>query len=159
MLSRYRPWPLVLASASGLLNKVKQAQPGSSSSNLGSGLPNSDIASGLKEALSKGTTSLGVTQKYKEFSGGSPIDLDNYVTGKTLDGLFTMIGEEEQSIRHNPAAHQRSAEESVRRDCGGSLPFPSFRPMPERWECMHGLVFTLRKPQSVGGRYLIVRFA
>ena len=25
-------------------------------------------------------------------------------TGKTLDGLFTMIGEEEQSIRHNPAA-------------------------------------------------------
>lgn len=234
--------PVMAAGAgqlSGLLNKVKQAQPGSSSSNLGSGLPNSDIASGLKDALAKGTTnainslgrnggfwnnpkvriplpgkleqvgnlarkmgqgarvdafelslnraaeqavpqvadifgdairkmtvsdarsiltggdhaatdffrrvagdaltarihpivakataSVGVTEKYKEFtagsgggglgsalgalggghkssSGGSPIDLDNYVTGKTLDGLFTMIGEEEQSIRHNPAA-------------------------------------------------------
>jgi hypothetical protein len=51
--------PVMAAGAgplSGLLNKVKQAQPGSSSSNLGSGLPNSDIASGLKEALGKGTT-------------------------------------------------------------------------------------------------------
>jgi len=65
---------------------------------------------------------------HKSSSGGSPIDLDNYVTGKTLDGLFTMIGEEEQSIRHNPPAQQRSAEESVRRLIAGSLPFPSFRP-------------------------------
>ncbi|WP_449427597.1 DUF4197 domain-containing protein [Rhodanobacter umsongensis] len=225
----------------GLLDKVKQSSPTSSSSQLSSGLPNSDIASGLKEALAKGTTnainslgrnggfwnnpkvriplpgkleqagnlarkmgqgarvdafelslnraaeqavpqvadifgdairkmtvsdargiltggdhaatdffrrvagdaltarihpivakataSVGVTEKYKEFTagsgggglggalgslgslgghksgnGGSPIDLDNYVTGKTIDGLFTMIGEEEQSIRHNPAA-------------------------------------------------------
>lgn len=224
-----------------LLNKVKQSSPTSNSSQLGSGLPNSDIASGLKQALAKGTTnainslgrndgfwknakvriplpgkleqagnlarklgqgakvdafelslnraaekavpqvadifgdairkmtlsdargiltggdhaatdffrrvagdaltarihpivaqataSVGVTEKYKEFTAGSggglggalgslgslggghksggsgsPIDLDNYVTGKTLDGLFTMIGEEEQSIRHNPAA-------------------------------------------------------
>ena len=228
-----------------LLNKVKQSVPASHSSQLGSGLPNSDIASGLKEALAKGTTnainslgrndgfwknpkvriplpgkleqagnlarkmgqgarvdafelslnraaeqavpqvadifgdairkmtlddargiltggdhaatdffrrvaggaltarihpivakataSVGCTEKYKEFTagsgggalggalgslgslsslggghksgnGGSPLDLDNYVTGKTLDGLFTMIGEEEQSIRRNPAA-------------------------------------------------------
>ena len=77
--------------------------------------------------VAKATASVGCTEKYKEFTagsgggglgnalgalggghksnnGGSPIDLDNYVTGKTLDGLFTMIGEEEQSIRHNPAA-------------------------------------------------------
>ena len=27
-----------------------------------------------------------------------------YVTGKTLDGLYLMIGEEEQKIRQNPAA-------------------------------------------------------
>ncbi|OOG47872.1 DUF4197 domain-containing protein [Rhodanobacter sp. C01] len=79
--------------------------------------------------VANATASVGVTEKYKEFtagsgggiggalgslgslggghksgSGGSPIDLDNYVTGKTIDGLFTMIGEEEQSIRHNPAA-------------------------------------------------------
>ena len=32
------------------------------------------------------------------------LDLDDYVTDKTLDGLFTVIGEQEQSIRQNPAA-------------------------------------------------------
>ena len=32
------------------------------------------------------------------------MDLDNYVTAKTLDGLFTEIGDQEQSIRHNPGA-------------------------------------------------------
>lgn len=34
------------------------------------------------------------------------LDHDNlagYVTGKTLDGLFFMIGEEERKIRQNPA--------------------------------------------------------
>lgn len=38
-----------------LLNKVKTSQQGSSC-NLDSGLPTSDIASGIKEALAKGTT-------------------------------------------------------------------------------------------------------
>ena len=28
--------------------------------------------------------------------------LAQYVTGKTLDGLFTMIGEEEKKIRQDP---------------------------------------------------------
>ncbi len=31
-------------------------------------------------------------------------DLDNYVVGKTLDGLFYMLGQEEKKIRTNPAA-------------------------------------------------------
>ena len=227
-----------------LLNKARQAAHGSSSSNLGSNLPTSDIASGIKEALAKGTTSaidslgreggfsnnpgvriplpgkleqagklarklgqgaqvdafqlslnraaekavpqvadifgnairsmtvddargilaggdhaatdffrrvagdaltariqpivasatssVGVTQKYKAFTsstgggsgvlgslggalgkfgggkpgagGSSPLYLDNYVTAKTIDGLFAMIGQQEQSIRQNPAA-------------------------------------------------------
>jgi hypothetical protein len=34
----------------------------------------------------------------------NPLDLDNYVTNKALDGLFTMIAEEEQRLRENPAA-------------------------------------------------------
>lgn len=76
------------------------------------------------------TDSVGVTQKYKAFvstsgnnsalgglggvlskfgggksaSGGSPMDLDNYVTQKTLDGLFDVVAQQEQSIRQNPAA-------------------------------------------------------
>ncbi|RCS29154.1 DUF4197 domain-containing protein [Rhodanobacter denitrificans] len=78
--------------------------------------------------VAKATDSVGVTQKYKAFTsgsggalggalgslgalgggksnkGGSPLNLDDYVTAKTLDGLFTTIGEQEQSIRHNPGA-------------------------------------------------------
>jgi hypothetical protein len=76
--------------------------------------------------VAKATDSVGVTQKYKALTsgsssgalggllgalgegkstqGGSPLDLDDYVTAKTLDGLFTEIGAQEQSIRSNPAA-------------------------------------------------------
>src|SRR3546814_4610036 len=68
--------------------------------------------------VAKATDSVGVTQKYKSFTsgsaggelggllgalgggksdkGGSPLDLDDYVTSKTLDGLFTEIGAQEQ---------------------------------------------------------------
>ena len=31
-------------------------------------------------------------------------DLDNYVVGKALDGLFHVVGDEEKKIRTNPAA-------------------------------------------------------
>jgi hypothetical protein len=31
-------------------------------------------------------------------------DLDNYVVGKTLDGLFYMLGQQEKQIRKDPAA-------------------------------------------------------
>lgn len=32
------------------------------------------------------------------------LELDGYVTGKALDGLFTMVAEEEKRIRENPVA-------------------------------------------------------
>ena len=32
------------------------------------------------------------------------LDLDDYVTNKSLDGLFRMVGEEEKKIRTNPVA-------------------------------------------------------
>jgi hypothetical protein len=35
---------------------------------------------------------------------GQKVDIDNYVVHKSLDGLFYMIGQEEQKIRTNPAA-------------------------------------------------------
>jgi len=79
--------------------------------------------------VAKATDSVGATQKYKEFTsgsrggglgnalgslgslaggksskGGSALNLDDYVTAKTIDGLFTEIGDQEQSIRTNPAA-------------------------------------------------------
>jgi hypothetical protein len=36
--------------------------------------------------------------------GRQSLDLDDYVTSKSLDGLFRMVGEEEKKIRTNPAA-------------------------------------------------------
>jgi hypothetical protein len=67
------------------------------------------------------TNKAGVTAKYKQLTaaasgnnvlgsfGGSlfnpeSMDLDAYVTGKALDGLFTMVAAEEKRIRENPAA-------------------------------------------------------
>src|SRR6478672_20544 len=55
---------------------------------------------------------VGVVGQYDRFiqtaPGGSTLanefDLDKYVVGKTLDGLFYMLGEEEKKIRKNPAA-------------------------------------------------------
>jgi hypothetical protein len=55
---------------------------------------------------------VGVVEQYdrliKEAPGGSVLanefDLDKYIVGKTLDGLFYMLGQEEQKIRKNPTA-------------------------------------------------------
>jgi hypothetical protein len=55
---------------------------------------------------------VGLIQQYDRFlqsaPGGSALanefDLDKYVIGKTLDGLFYMLGEEEKKIRKDPAA-------------------------------------------------------
>ncbi len=56
---------------------------------------------------------VGVTRQYKELVGRfeaipfmkmDAFDLDGYVVGKALDGLFHMVGEEEVKIRTNPAA-------------------------------------------------------
>ena len=32
------------------------------------------------------------------------MDINGYVLGKSVDGMFTMMGEEEKKIRTNPAA-------------------------------------------------------
>lgn len=56
---------------------------------------------------------VGVTRQYKEltgrvqalpFGGAESFDLDGYVVGKALDGLFVVVGQEEKKIRTNPAA-------------------------------------------------------
>lgn len=56
---------------------------------------------------------VGVTEKYQELDGkmasvpmvGSMrFDLDQYVNDKALDGLFSMLAEEEKKIRQDPAA-------------------------------------------------------
>ncbi len=55
----------------------------------------------------------GVVTQYNQLMGSVPslpfgrsasVDITGYVVGKTLDGLFYMIGQEEKKIRTNPAA-------------------------------------------------------
>lgn len=62
--------------------------------------------------VNEATEKVGLTQKYNAFAGkaasfgllkAEEANLAQYVTGKTLDGLYTMIGEEERRIRQNPA--------------------------------------------------------
>ena len=69
------------------------------------------------------TAKAGVTSMYKKMYGklgfaGKYINLedynvDNYVTNKTMKGLFTMIAKEEKKIRDNPAARTTDILKSV----------------------------------------------
>ncbi len=47
---------------------------------------------------------LGMQKSDEEKPVYSARDLDGYITGKSLDGLFTVLAEEEKKIRENPAA-------------------------------------------------------
>lgn len=70
----------------------------------------------FKPVVVKNMEQVGAARAYKEMLGryealplasltGKPaMDLDSYVTNKSLDGLFKMVGEEEKKIRSNPAA-------------------------------------------------------
>ena len=68
----------------------------------------------LRPIVESATSQAGVTSAYKNaLDRAGPasalldtdsLDLDQYVTGKTLDGLFLMIAAEEKRIRENPVA-------------------------------------------------------
>jgi len=68
----------------------------------------------MRPIVSEATADTGVTAAYKKMlssTGGltnllssDVTDLDGYVTGKALDGLFLMVAEEERRIRENPLA-------------------------------------------------------
>jgi len=82
------------------------------------------LAQRIEPIVSKATDSVGVTRKYKALTSSASadgvvsamlsrlgsqgdsgsLDLDKYVTDKTIDGLFTEIGNQEKAIRTNPAA-------------------------------------------------------
>ncbi|GAB4250215.1 MULTISPECIES: DUF4197 domain-containing protein [Deferrisoma] len=72
-----------------------------------------DLYARFLPVVKKASEEVGVTRAYKGFAGrpeiasyvaGSDLDLDHYVTDKALDGLFTLVAEEEQKIRTNPVA-------------------------------------------------------
>lgn len=71
------------------------------------------LSEAFKPIISSSMNDVGATRKYKEmmgeytalpFTSAESVDLDQYVTNKSLDGLFYMVGEEEKKIRTDPAA-------------------------------------------------------
>lgn len=63
--------------------------------------------------VAQATSQVGLAQQYNAFAGRAAgfglvkredATIEQYVTGKTLDGLFLVIGEQEQQLRQNPAA-------------------------------------------------------
>ena len=61
--------------------------------------------------VTQATEKVGLANKYNEFAGKAAgfglvskedANIQQYVTGRTLDGLYRMIGEEEQKIRQDP---------------------------------------------------------
>jgi hypothetical protein len=67
----------------------------------------------FKPVVSNKVNEVGATRAYKDMLGQyqnvplaskQSLDLDDYVTRKSLDGLFYMVGQEEKAIRTNPAA-------------------------------------------------------
>lgn len=61
--------------------------------------------------VNQATEKVGLANKYNEFAGKAAgfglvrkedANIQQYVTGKTLDGLYLVIGEEERKIRQNP---------------------------------------------------------
>ncbi|NTW58918.1 MAG: DUF4197 domain-containing protein [Nitrospirae bacterium] len=67
----------------------------------------------FKPTVSKAVMDGGVTKAYQQLVDKAKksrlikdesLDLDHHVTSKALDGLFTMLGQEEKKIRKDPAA-------------------------------------------------------
>lgn len=67
----------------------------------------------FKPVVAKSMGEVGVTKSYQDMMGKyellplvdkQSLDLNHYVTSKSLDGLFTMLGEEEKKIRTNPVS-------------------------------------------------------
>jgi hypothetical protein len=67
----------------------------------------------FKPVVSRKVDEVGTTKAYNDMMGRyesvpmvgkQSLDLDDYVTRKSLDGLFHMVGEEEKKIRKDPAA-------------------------------------------------------
>jgi hypothetical protein len=71
------------------------------------------LTAAFKPIVSRSMEEVGVTRQYKELVGRAQaipfvrtedLDLDRYVVGKALDGLFLVVGDEERKIRKDPSA-------------------------------------------------------
>ena len=75
-----------------------------------------DLTMAFSPIVHRSLQRVGVVEQYNRVLASAPggsaltgqIDLNKYVVGKTLDGLFLMLGEEEKKIRQDPAAQTTS---------------------------------------------------
>jgi hypothetical protein len=80
-----------------------------------------DLTTAFTPIVHQHLSTLGVVRQYNAVVNGAPggatlaanFDLDKYVVSKTLDGLFLMLGREEQKIRQNPAARTTALLQAV----------------------------------------------
>jgi uncharacterized protein DUF4197 len=75
------------------------------------------LTAAFQPAVKQAMGEVGVTRQYEDLTGRwqslpfghrEAFDLDAYVVGKALDGLFLVLGEEERKIRTDPAARVTS---------------------------------------------------
>ena len=71
------------------------------------------LTTAFRPVVEKSMSQVGVSRQYQELLGRArsipfldvgAFDLDQYVVGRALNGLFHVVGEEEAKIRANPAA-------------------------------------------------------
>jgi hypothetical protein len=71
------------------------------------------LSTAFRPIVEQSMRQVGVSRQYKELLGRAQAipflnvgayDLDEYVVGKALNGLFHVVGEEEKKIRTNPSA-------------------------------------------------------
>lgn len=71
------------------------------------------LAAAFRPTVESAMAQTGVVSKYNQltgglsslpFSRGQSLNINDYVVGKALDGLFYMLGQEEKKIRTDPAA-------------------------------------------------------
>lgn len=71
------------------------------------------LTAAFRPAVDQAMSEVGVSRQYNElvgrfraipFARAEAFDLDGYVVGRALDGLFHVVGEQERQIRTNPAA-------------------------------------------------------
>lgn len=72
------------------------------------------LATKFLPVVTRATEKVGLTDKYNQLAGKASqlglvkkedANIQQYVTGKSLDGLFYMISEEEKKIRQNPVGY------------------------------------------------------
>lgn len=75
------------------------------------------LAAKFLPIVTQATAKVGMADKYNQLAGRASelglmkkedANIQQYVTGKTLDGLYFMISEEEKKIRQNPVAYGSS---------------------------------------------------